>query len=297
MIEKQGFYSIGLVERDTGIGRDTLRIWERRYGFPEPSRNARGERLYSEAQLRRLQRIRRLLDQGMRPGKLIPLGDKALDQLEVSMLPAIPKPIDAAVSRLLEYLIRGDAGQVEKSLSVLYKKHGMQEFIVKIVAPLLRTVGELWAAGRLQIYQEHFLSQQLFLLINTEIATLPKNRSQSPIVLATLPDETHTLGLLMVAGILAAQRKNVVNLGGGVPVDQISTAVKQFKASALGITFSGAYQYKHIRDHLTELRELLPANVHILTGGEGVRPLRKLPSGITKFTSLAELVENDNRLL
>ena len=31
-------FPIGAVERDTGIGRDTLRIWERRYGFPVPER-------------------------------------------------------------------------------------------------------------------------------------------------------------------------------------------------------------------------------------------------------------------
>ena len=52
-------FSIGMVERDTGIGRDTLRVWERRYGFPEPLRNDKGERIYNEQQLRRLQRIRR----------------------------------------------------------------------------------------------------------------------------------------------------------------------------------------------------------------------------------------------
>ncbi len=70
MTENEGLYPIGVVERDTGIGRDTLRIWERRYGFPEPVRNEKGERIYPEKQLRHLQRIRRLLDQGLRPGKV-----------------------------------------------------------------------------------------------------------------------------------------------------------------------------------------------------------------------------------
>jgi DNA-binding transcriptional MerR regulator len=39
VIENNQFYSIGVIERDTGIGRDTLRVWERRYGFPDPVRN------------------------------------------------------------------------------------------------------------------------------------------------------------------------------------------------------------------------------------------------------------------
>ena len=42
-----GLFAIGTVERDTGIGRDRLRIWERRYGFPVPERNEKGETVYS----------------------------------------------------------------------------------------------------------------------------------------------------------------------------------------------------------------------------------------------------------
>jgi len=73
-------------------------------------------------------------------------------------------------------------------------------------------------------------------------------------------------------------------------MDQIGRAVQQFHADTLGITFSGAYQYKDIRQHLLELRELIPDDIDIWTGGEGVRRLRKLPSGITKFNSLENLL-------
>ncbi len=93
MIENNGFFPIGVVERDTGIGRDTLRVWERRYGFPRPVRDAKGERSYPEDQLRRLQRTRRLLDRGMRPGKLLPLSEDALDKLEASLLPEVSEQL------------------------------------------------------------------------------------------------------------------------------------------------------------------------------------------------------------
>ena len=69
-------YRIGAVAKLTGILPDTLRIWEHRYGFPRPVRNTKGERSYPEDQLRRLQRTRRLLDQGMRPGTLDSAPDK-----------------------------------------------------------------------------------------------------------------------------------------------------------------------------------------------------------------------------
>ena len=44
-------WSIAEVERETGLGKDTLRVWERRYGFPVPLRDALGERAYPDEQL------------------------------------------------------------------------------------------------------------------------------------------------------------------------------------------------------------------------------------------------------
>jgi hypothetical protein len=61
--------SISAVERDTGLSKDTLRIWERRYGFPMPDRDNLGERSYPFEQVERLRTIKRLLDAGHRPDK------------------------------------------------------------------------------------------------------------------------------------------------------------------------------------------------------------------------------------
>ena len=289
MIENKGHFSIGAVERDTGIGRDTLRVWERRYGFPEPIRNDKGERIYTESQLRRLQRVRRLLDQGFRPGKLLPLSEDALDQLEARLQPEKPDQLDESVIALLDTICATDVDRVEVLLKQHYDNQGMEDFILKTVVPLLLMVGERWAAGNLQIFQEHFLSQQLIRFLNTEITRLQKSARKPLVLLATLPGEEHTLGLLMVAALLSSRGITAINLGAEVPMDQIGHAVEQFRADIVGVTFSGAYQYSNIRMHLLELRDLLPDDVDIWTGGEGVRRLRKLPVGVTKFNSLQKL--------
>ena len=289
MAENRGPYPIGVVERDTGIGRDTLRVWERRYGFPDPVRNEKGERSYPEIQLRRLQRIRRLLDRGMRPGKLLSLSEEALDELEASLQPEQTAEPNETVSDMLDAIRAADAGQIASLLRMQYEKQGMQRFIVDTVIPLLNTVGELWLGGKLQVFQEHFLSEQLIRFLNAEIAGMQKGTGKPLVLLATLPGEEHTLGLLMVAAMLSSRGISTINLGGEVPMDQIGQAVEQFHADAVGITFSGAYQYNSIRAHLLELRELIADDVDIWTGGAGVRRLRKLPAGITKFKSLENL--------
>jgi methylmalonyl-CoA mutase cobalamin-binding subunit len=93
----------------------------------------------------------------------------------------------------------------------------------------------------------------------------------------------------MVAAMLSSHGLSVINIGAEVPMDQIVAAAEQFHADIVGLTFSGAYQYKNIRPHLTELRVLLPEDIEIWTGGEGVHRLRKLPNGVTKFKSLERL--------
>ena len=58
--------SIGTVERETGVAKDTLRVWEKRYGFPAPGRDSNGERIYGRDQVEKLILIKRLIDRGAR---------------------------------------------------------------------------------------------------------------------------------------------------------------------------------------------------------------------------------------
>ena len=288
MIDNVSHFPIGVVERDTGIGRDTLRVWERRYGFPRPVRNPKGERCYPEDQLLRLQRTRRLLDRGMRPGKLLPLSKDELDELEASLLPEGSEQLNKTVETVLDATRTADAGQVEDLLWRQYEKRGMREFVPETVIPLLQAVGERWISGRLQISQEHFLSEQLIRFLNSEITILQKNAGRPLVLLATLPGEEHTLGLLMLAAMLSFSRGSI----------------KSWWRSAHGSdrqrseAVSGRCSRHHLQrrlpisdysPHLNELRELIADDVAIWAGGEGVRCLRKLPTGVTKFTSLEKL--------
>ena len=279
--------SIGAVVRDSGIARDTLRIWERRYGFPEPLRNDKGERMYPEGQLRRLQRIRRLLDQGLRPGKVVALNDDDLDLLEAELYP--DESSSDSIEHILTVLQTSGGLELEAALTETYQQQGMQVFITETVIPLLYVVGERWAKGKLQIFEEHLLSEVLTRFLNSEISAIQKTSMKPRVLLATLPGEEHTLGLLMFSALLSARNVSVTNLGGEVPLDQIVLAVDRLNVDALGITFSAAYQYENIRSNLIELRDSIPENVDIWLGGEGVKRMRKLPPGVSRFTSFDKL--------
>lgn len=74
-------FSISDVERDTGLAKETLRVWERRYAFPQPQRDAYGERSYPFDQVQKLRMVKHLLDMGYRPGKIMQHSTGELQQM------------------------------------------------------------------------------------------------------------------------------------------------------------------------------------------------------------------------
>lgn len=60
-----GRYRIQTVAELTGVPASTLRAWEQRYGFPAPERTASAYRLYTDADVTRIVRVRALCDSGM----------------------------------------------------------------------------------------------------------------------------------------------------------------------------------------------------------------------------------------
>src|SRR3954463_11577385 len=64
-----GLLRIGELSRRTGVPPEVLRAWESRYGVLRPERSAGGFRLYSEADVRRIETMQRLIAGGLSTGE------------------------------------------------------------------------------------------------------------------------------------------------------------------------------------------------------------------------------------
>lgn len=277
-------FAIGAVERDTGIGRDTLRIWERRYGFPAPERNAKGERIYTAGQIGRLQLIRRLLDQGLRPGKVVPLSDEALDVLATKTPEISPNPekVDPACAHLIALATAGDITGLNAALEQILARDGLRTFVLDTFAPLSTTIGELWAAGRLQVFEEHLITRHMVRFLDIATSRLGRPPGKPDVLLATLPGERHSLGLLMAEALLWHAGKSTLNLGTDIPMEQILVAVDRSRVRAVALSFSASYPRGTIRAQLEELADRLPPEVTVWIGGSGVRRLSRLPPSVIR---------------
>jgi hypothetical protein len=91
--DTRGTAHIREVVRITGLRREQLYMWQRRYGFPSPLRDGFGDRVYPADQVARLKLIKQLLSEGWRAGAVVPLAESALQSmLGLTIEAAAPLP-------------------------------------------------------------------------------------------------------------------------------------------------------------------------------------------------------------
>ena len=283
--------NIGAVERDTGLSKDVLRMWERRYGFPVPERNANGERVYPLDQVERLRLIKRLMDQGHRPGRLIAMPSDALTQLG----PKKNRPSRAGnethdepgIESLLGLIKQHNANGYVHALQQALARHGLQYFVQDIVAPLTHRIGDAWEDGDIEVFEEHLFTELTKRVLRQSIAALPQGSGNPRVMLTTLPDEQHVLGLLMVEALFALDGAECIPLGTQMPMTEISRAAEAHRADIVTLSFSAAFPARQIPEALLQLRQLLPPSVALWAGGSGVAHAAPL-TGIQQFPDLAQ---------
>ncbi len=283
--------SISAVERETGLSKDTLRIWERRYGFPLPLRDAHGERLYPQEQVHKLRLISRLLDRGLRPSQLVAAPLETLiarassDTGGATRAPEDGELLDTTLRLLAAY----DEAGLRSHLSVALQRLGLQRFVIDFAARMNMRVGEAWSLGQLSISQEHLYTEQMQHQLRQGIGTLYPGARHPSVMLTTLPGEEHQLGLLMAQACLAVEGIRCVSLGVQTPAWEISEAAQLQGVEVVGLSFSEALRQKVALEMLKDLRARLPEQIEIWAGGALWARLRRRLPGVRFITRLDQL--------
>lgn len=287
--------NIGAVEFDTGLSKDILRVWERRYGFPLPVRDALGERDYSVEQVDKLRLLKRLLDRGHRPGKIIHNDLAALSMLEASFAQqqAMVPAEQAALQIYLDLCARHRPEELRSSLSHALSRMGLERFIVELLAPLTWMVGEAWAQGTLRMFEEHLYTESVQTVLRKAISAISYAHDSAlvrpRILLTTFPQEQHGLGLLMAEAILAQEGARCISLGLQTPIAEIVHAASVQDIDIVALSFSASMNSKQALSGLAELRAQLPEKIALWAGGSCALLSRRAPSGARVFNHLSEI--------
>ena len=284
---KEPQFTIAAVERDVGVSKDVLRVWERRYGFPVPDRDPHGERLYPAGQVLRLRLIKRLMDLGHRPGRLMSTSVNELEALAGGSQGVKGPGADTGSHELDELfaLIRQhDGAAYLQAMQQRLARQGLRQFVQDTVAPLTVQIGFAWERGRLQVFEEHLFTELTARVLRQAIAAVPGG-SEPRVLLTTLPKEPHEMGLLMVEAVLSLEGAQCISLGTQMPLMEIVDAVAAHQVDIVALSFSAAFPARQTRALLEQLRAALSGTIELWAGGAGVRKLAAL-DGVMCMASL-----------
>lgn len=267
--------TISEVERETGIAKETLRVWERRYDFPRPDRDANGERIYSAEQRVRLRLIKRLIDSGYRPGKIVSLPHDELDSLAQLAArtsgTAPPNPDDPLLAECMALLAAHRLHELRQTMMQAQLRLGLRSFVTELVAPLTTLVGDAWAAGRLAVFEEHLYAEVLQGVMRAAIFSASQQSDRDVaaprILLTTVPIERHGLGLLMAEALFALEGACCISLGVQTPLADIVAASRVHRADVVALSFSTATSCRAALDNINQLTERLDGAAEVWAGG------------------------------
>jgi len=276
--------NIQQLSHEIGIGTDALRIWERRYGFPIPERDRRGHRIYSSDQLEKLRVVKKLLNLGLRPGRIFALTP---DQRQSLLQSLVQK--QTSDSQQLRLLAANAASvDVAQDLRLTLKTNGLTEFILGTAVPLIKMLGLGWVDGSISIAREHLVSDLLEEVITQEMERKIQLTQNASVLFLTLSGERHKLGLLMAAALFQNQGINCQMIGEDLPANEVPQLAEDLQADGVAVSFSLHVPAALAKKELVTLRGLLPAPIKLIAGGEGISTSAYLP-GIRICTDLDQI--------
>ena len=192
---------------------------------------------------------------------------------------------DRFFNRVLAADEAGAWGVVEAALS-----SGMTipEAYPTLLTPTMRRIGELWAAGELDIANEHAASEvaaRIVARLGPRLARRGVRRGT--VVLGSIATELHSLPLAMATDLFRASQFEAVDLGAYLPPDSFAAFVAEtddLVAVGVGVTTPG--QEDALGETLAAIRGV--TDVPIVVGGGGVDEAAALELGADGWAETGE---------
>ena len=267
-----GLLRIGELSRRTGISADLIRAWERRYDLLQPGRTDGGFRLYSIDDIARLRLMQHYLGRGLPAAQAAGLVHR-VQTAAFDANPGVPAgDVRTALRVLRDSLERFDDAPADRILQRLLGVFAPGAVLRDIVLPYLRELGERWACGEATVAQEHFASS----FLEGWMLSMARGWSRSGprrAVLACVPGERHSLGLIAFGLALRDLGWRITYLGADAPIRAVQHAADAVDADvvilACSLTSTLAAAGKDI--------EALTSTHAVALGGSGLTSAGRVP--------------------
>ncbi|MEO0603437.1 MAG: MerR family transcriptional regulator [Myxococcota bacterium] len=283
-------YRIKTVSALTGVSRNTLLAWERRYGFVVPERTGNGYRVYSDADVARLREVKALVDAGHPVSEAIALLEE--HRKRGTLPPSMdPDEQDQQRDELLASLLAYDRTKADIVVSS-FAGESFAELLENIYFPILRNLGDGWESGRYTIAQEHFASAYIRERMTRMLINLGCGPASGPrVVMASYPEDPHELGLLGLSIRFALAGWRSVFLGARMPEADLVDFLQGHPAQLLCVSVVQAVEAADLHGYAQRVRAALPENVLFAIGGAGTPDSVPQVEGVVFGLSFEELIK------
>lgn len=263
-------YSIASVSKLTGVSCHTLRVWERRYGFPVAERTPSGQRRYSAETVDALRRISSVQKSGRSIGAVIA---EHLARIVASPTVESTVPAAAYVSRFLEAVLSADEETAVAALDQARGAMSIRDLVSNVVEPAMIEVGERWFRGEFHVFHERFASSLLLRRLDL-LADEVKRANPAPggrVLVCTLQGDRHEGGVRMLCLSLELIGKRSVCLGVDLPSEELAQAVERWRPEAVAVSFVLSRSINKRFDELSGIK-----SVPVFVGGRSLTNYHKL---------------------
>ena len=274
-------HRIHRVAKLTGLSKDVVRVWERRYGLVKPVRSANRYREYSDEDVALLRFLKAELERGQTIGVLAMEGRESLlrrMRVNSSSSPQELKPHDNLIEELVSHLEPLDKVRFEMKLNGAIAVIPFEEAVQRILLPLQRRVGELWHEGRINVAVEHYVTKVIQQKMFSAMNQLPVNEFGPRVLIACPEGESHEIGAQAAAYIAATRGCHVYYLGPNLPISDMRAFCERVKPDLVLLSLTEIKSDAAARHLLQEL-EAFSAHWVVAVGGQGARMIEQFLKG------------------
>jgi MerR family transcriptional regulator, light-induced transcriptional regulator len=260
-------FSIKDIEKLTGIKSHTLRIWEQRYGIPQPKRTATNIRYYDDEDLKLLLNVSLLNRQGHKISRITSMPKEELEKLVYSYSQDT-QDTTVQLETLMAAMFNLDEAAFERILSSHLLKFGIEKTMIDLFFPFLKRIGVLWQTGQVNPAFEHFMSnlirQKLIVAIDGQVISVKE--SAKKFILFLPENETHEIGLLFANYIIRARGHKTVYLGQNLPYTDLDVIVNYYKCDYIITVLTSSPTKTSVHTFINNLAERFKKQTILLTG-------------------------------
>ena len=252
---------IAAVSSLLGIPVPTIRSWERRYGFPLPSRTQGKHRRYSVDEIDQLRMMRDEITRGHSASEAVGIVRRSATEV---------RPRAELLDRFLEAAMRLDPAKLRETLMTGSESMGVEETMRLVALPAMREMGSRWKAGVCDTAHEHLATEAVRVWLARQSVMAPTPFRPFPLVLASGPKDLHTIGLEAFGVVLARRGWSTRTLGPLTPVSSLVAAVQAAEAGGAVVTSQRSVTRRAAVEAITAV-DALPG-VEAFYAGAGFAP-------------------------